>query len=216
MCNKQITILKTQIMKTKPFYLIAITLLLLVTTSCKKDVDDAPLDRNEFTVQGTDYLTPNAYLILDDGPSVFTNGFMLVFLEGTMRKDNTNGSSISTDTHHGIALVVMHGGTVSSEQAVIINNTTYPLDDDTSALTNISNYTNTYTYNSIQYGDPDDAGANEFIVNNGTGGSVIINSISIDYVARNGTVDCSYDFLDENNVRITGQFLGNFEIINSF
>ncbi|HIP49600.1 MAG TPA: hypothetical protein EYG92_11625 [Lutibacter sp.] len=203
-------------MKTKQIYLIAITFLLLFNISCKKDVEDTPQALNEFTVQGADYLTPNAYLILDDGPSVYTNGFMLAFLEGTMREDSTNGSSISTDTNHGIALVVMHGGTVNSEQAVVINNTTYALDDETSTLTNITNYTNTYTHNGIQYGDPDDTGANEYIINNGTGGSVIINSINIDYVARNGTIDCSYDFLDENNVRVIGQFLGSFEIINEF
>lgn len=204
--------------KTVTKILLIVSVFMLIVT-CKKDDDSARDNDNKFTIQGTDYQTPNGYLLLDDGPS-YTNSFGLVFLEGTMREDNTNGSSISTDTNHGIVVFVKFGtSNVSSEQAItnnIIDNTTYPVDDETTAIKDIITYNNTYTYGGVQYGDPEDATATTYVVNASGSGSLIINTFTVDLVARTGNVDCTYSFVDDNGVNVTGQFDGTFEIINEF
>ncbi len=196
-----------------------LTAILILTVGCKKDDDSAKEDENKFTIQGTDYETLNGYLLLDDGPS-YTNSFGLVFLEGTMREDNINGSSISTDTNHGIVVFVEFGNTnVNSEQAItnmIIDNSTYPVDDETTAITDIISYTDTYMNGGIQYGNPDDATATLYVVNATGSGSLTINTFTVDLSARTGTVDCSYTFLDDNGANVSGQFDGTFEIINEF
>ena len=51
---------------------------------------------------------------------------------------------------------------------------------------------------------------------NSGNGNVTINTITIDYVARVGTVDCSYNITDDNGISITGEFNGTFEILNGF
>jgi hypothetical protein len=195
-------------------YKLATLFLTLLLLSCGDD-DNTPTSTNEFTISGTDYATPNGYLILDDGPS-FTNAFMLGFIDGILIEDNVNGSSISTNTTQGIVLQVDFGGSnVSSEQDVIINNsTTYILTDETTALTNISSFSDTHIINGVTYGEPDNANYFELGLNGN--GTVTINNITIDYLARTGTVDCTYSFVDDNGVTVNGQFDGNFEIINEF
>lgn len=199
--------------------LLILTVILTLIINCKKDEESTRDNENKFTVEAADYLTPNGYLLLDDGPS-YTNSFGLVFLEGTMREDNINGSSISTDTNHGIVLWVDFGNTnVNSEQAItnnIIDNSTYPVNDETTAITDIITYTNTYMDGGIQYGDPDDASATLYVVNATGSGSLTINTFTVDLVARTGTVDCTYAFLDDNGVNVSGQFDGSFDIINEF
>lgn len=198
-----------------------ITFLLLTAliVSCGSDDDNSTSSTNKFSIQGLDYVTPNGYLILDDGPS-YTNAFILTFLEGTMREDNVNGSSISTNTNHGIALSVKLGtNQVTSEQAItntITSGTTFTLSDDGRAITDITSYSNVYTFSGVQYGDPDDATANLYEINNLGSGSVTVNSFTVDLTARTGTVDCNYTITDENNVVITGSYNGTFEIINEF
>lgn len=195
------------------FSLLFITSLCL--TSCSDDDNSIPSEETKFTIQGSDYLTPNGYLILDDGPS-YTNAFVLGFMDGVLIEDNVNGSSISINTNHAVVLQVELGGAnVSSEQDVIITDgTTYTLTNESAALTNITSFSDIHTVNGSSYGEPNAATYFEF-TNIGSG-VVTINSIVIDYVARTGTVDCDYNITDDNGITIQGMYKGEFNIINEF
>lgn len=206
----------------KKYILLQLTLVILsgLFIQCSND-DDRPqrTNDNKFTLLSTDFATPNGYLLLDDGPA-YTNAFILTFLNGQMREDNVNGASIETTTTHGIALSVTLGsGTVNSESAVtnaIIAGNTYALNDDARVITNITNYTDTYTFGGTQYGDPDDSGATLYEVNTLGSGTVTINSFSVNHTTRTGNIDCDYTLTDENSNTFTGQFVGSFDIINEF
>lgn len=173
---------------------------------------------NQFTVQGTgqstDHITPNGYLILDDGPS-FTNAFMLLFTDGDFIEDTVNGSSLSTDAGVAIVLVVKFGGpNVSSEQAVPVATGTYNLDDNTAVVTNITSFDDTHFVGSVEYGEIDQATFYE-IETTGSG-TLTIDQINIDYAARTGTVECNYSITADNGDIITGSYTGTFDIINEF
>lgn len=205
-------------MKTIIKNFLIIMIITLVLSSCKKE-DNTPSSTNKFSIENTEYITPNAYLLLDDGP-LYTNGFGIVLLEGTMREDNINGSSISTDTDYGLVLWVTLGFTqVSSESAItnqITNNSTFTLNDETRAITNITLYTNTYMSGGVQYGDPDDDSAMLYDINTGGSYSLMVNTFSVNLTDRNGTIDCTFSFRDDNNNLVSGSYNGSFEIINEF
>ncbi|MBD0831405.1 hypothetical protein [Aestuariibaculum sediminum] len=202
-------------MKTVMILLIA----LIFFSSCESDDPPATLDVNSFQISGNTYNTGHGYLLLDDGPN-FTNGFGLGFLNGIMIDDNINGASIETTTTHGVALWVDLSTTPSiSEQDVtnqIISNTTYNLNEETTAIINITNYTNTHTYNGSTYGEPDEPGATTYETGATGNGTVTINSFSVNLTSRTGTIDCTYAFMDNNGVNITGNYMGSFDIINEF
>jgi hypothetical protein len=195
----------------------------LLLTQCKKDSSSTPscppssvsID-NEYTINNNDYITPNAYLILDDGP-VFTDGFGIALTDGILREDNVNGSSLSTTSQNAVILWVMHGGDVNSEQAVNVSPNTYTLDSESAVLTGITQFFDTYTHNNVVYGEPDADTVNllSTIENSGTG-TLVLNSINIDYILRVGTISCTYSMIDDNNLQVSGSFNGTFDIINEF
>ena len=193
--------------------------LLLLSTSCGNNDDNnsRSLD-NAFTINGTNYETPNAYLVFDDN-SPYGDAFFLDFLDSDLREDAVNGISVSSNMNHGVVLFVEHSqNDVLTEQDIIIaNNTTYPLEKgNTLALTNVTGFIDTYTYNGITYGEPDLNASNVYEIENSGSGTLTINKIVIDYVARVGTVDCSYQITDDNGIVITGNYNGSFNILNGF
>lgn len=203
-------------------YIIKFALGLLVVlnlNSCGNDDDNStPLPINKFTVQGTDYETPKAYLVFDDS-TPYGDAFFLNLLDSDMREDSVNGMSVSSNLTQGIVLLVEHGPVaVLTEQDVnIASNTTYQLDKENSlALTNVTGFNDTYIYNGITYGEPDQTTANVYKIENSGNGTVTINSITIDYVARTGTIDCTYQLTDDNGIIIAGNYSGNFNILNGF
>lgn len=199
-------------MKTLPSLLFAF--LLLLASSCQDD--DQPITpANHFEVNGTMYLTPQAYLILDDGPA-YQNQYGFAFMDGALREDNVNGSSVSTDTRQGGVVWVENGpGTVNSEQAVLINRGIHTLDDESLVFTAVQGFTDTYGFGGKTWGDPDIAAADITEIGLGGNGTVTINAVSIDYVLRTGTVDLSYTFSDGTQT-VTGTYVGGFGIINEF
>ncbi|AJR04749.1 hypothetical protein [Siansivirga zeaxanthinifaciens] len=203
-------------------YLKSILALLVITSLFNCSPDEAPpqpLGNNAFNIAGTQYDTNHGYLLLDDGPS-FNDGFGLTFVNGVMIEDNTNGISLQSSTTQGVVLWVnFSNAQVNSEQAVtyqITNNTTFVLDEETTAITDIINYDDVYSYNGIQYGDPDDATAIIYEVGATGNGTLDIISFTVDLTTRTGTINCNYTFVDNNNTTITGAFNGSFDIINEF
>lgn len=203
-------------MKNKILKLFLFATILTLVINCKKEDDNSSRSVNEFTIMGNTFNTPNGYLFLDNLPPPLTNAAFFVFTDGTFTQDG----ELSTSSFHGIKLTMPFGNTpVNSEQNVInniTNNTTYSVDDEALAITNISSYHNIVMVNGIQYGQPDEASANLYEVNTTGNGSITVNNFTVDLTARTGTVDCSYTLLDENGVSVTGQFDGTFDIINEF
>ena len=195
--------------------ILAILLLGIIIFGCGNDKDDINTlnEENKFEINSTDYSTSNGYLLLDNGPT-YTNGFAFAFLDEPMVEHN--GNTVPVSTKHAVAIFVSLGQTpVSTEQDItntIISNSTFTLDDDSLAITNISNFTNTYTLGNVQYGEIDDTNATVFDINMLANNSLNINSFSVDLAARTGTVDCNYSFIDLNGVTISGSYNGNFEI----
>lgn len=199
---------------------ITLLLLTLLIISCgSNDDNNSPSTTNKFTIQNTDYETPNAYLQLDNGPS-YGNYFSLVLINGLMLQDTVRGNLLSTNTTHGVTLSVRFGNSpVNSEQAItnnITNGAVLNLSDDARAITNLTSYSNIITHNGVQYGDTDASTANLYEINNTGNGTVTINSFTVDLTARTGTVDCTYTITDENNVVITGSYNGTFKVRNKF
>jgi hypothetical protein len=197
------------------FYFLA---LLFVTLSFGCEDDDPvvfPPQNNAFQIAADGYATYNAYLILDDGPN-FTDQYGFAFLARELREDNINGSSVSTDCTYGsITWVQNSTGTVASEQAVAVLPGIHTLDDESLAITAVANFTDTYNFGGKTWGDPDiNAGDITEIGQNGNG-TLTINSITIDYVLRTGTVDLSYTFTDGTKT-VNGTYDGSFKIINEF
>lgn len=179
----------------------------------------------EFVI-GTDaYVTPNAYLLLNDATGDHERDFTFVFSSETVIEDATNEIAIETSTDHFIKLTADLVGTVATEPELPIF--VWPtqnlplnvvLEGEHFAHTDIQGYTNLVTVGGIDYGQ----------VNNSTMYThadlaltdhshpthlFTINSITWDLVARTGMIDCSYNIDDDNNVNIQGTYVGTFEIL---
>jgi len=71
----------------------------------------------------------------------------------------------------------------------------------------LSSFNNPFDFSSI---------SNPYSISESNSGTLTINTIVIDYVARVGTVDCSYQITDDNGIVITGNYNGSFNILNGF
>lgn len=197
--------------------LLALLFLITFTFACGDDDDSSSpqLNTNEAIIDGTTYQIKSASLGLDAGPS-FNNQFSLVFTNGLINVTSTNVPTVDTNsTTMGIMISITLGNTpLSTEQAVVnnITTTTYNLDDDTSAFSNIINFTDTYFKSGVEYGEIDESGATTFEVTNVGGGTVTINSFSVDLSARTGMVDCNFSFSDANGKTISGNYNGALTI----
>lgn len=196
-----------------------LVLLFLVTFTFACDRNDdpnaSPENDNEAIINGTTYQLKSGSLGLDAGPS-YNNQFSLVFTNGLINVNSSNVPTVDTNsTTMGIGVFVDLGSTpLTTEQAVVnnITTTTYNLSDDTRAIINVVNFTDTYLVNGIQYGEIDESGATLYEVNNLGSGTVTINSFSVDLIARTGMVDCEFSFTDENGILISGSFNGALTI----
>lgn len=205
----------------KRIFIYSILLSLLFVSCSEQEETPEPLAEsdpivNQAVFQSTGIATPHCYLIFDDGPT-YTNGFILLFSDGVYQEDNVNGASFINTTQNAVALFVMDDTppTVSTEQSVDVTLGAYALNDETGAYFGINAWDDTYTQNGNTYGEPD--GATHIIEQGLNGGGVlVINSVTIDYTARTGTIDAEYQMLDGNRNYISGTYSGTFEILNEF
>lgn len=195
---------------------ITFLLLTVLIVGCSSNNNsNSPTNTNKFTIQNTDFSTPNAYVLVEDNPTP-EDAFFLGFLDGTLAMDPVNTTTLtSTNTNNLVVLLVNHGGTVSGQQNINLNaGQTYSLDkQDSAVLTNIGAFTNLATINGSQYGEPDGTQSTVSEIENTGSGTVTINTLTIDYVAKTGTIDCNYTITDDNGVSISGSYSGNFNII---
>lgn len=172
---------------------------------------------NTFAINATEFDTPNAYLILDDGPQ-FKDGFFLVLANAPLIQNGTNGAAAATTMTQAAVLFVKNSpNPVASEQLVQINPTTHVLNTaDTEILTNMSVFTNTFLDSGISYGEPSHLNANFYEIPTGGNGTLTINNITIDYILRTGTIDCTYQMTASTGEIIAGNYSGTFGILSGY
>jgi len=198
----------------------ALLITLLSFASCSSDDDDQggnPVKSNSYKVDGGEYATPNLYLIIDGSGTNYDSDYTFMFTDKIMREDATNGVSMSTDTNQFSSLSFDNGGASVSSITAVTNQITvgsHPLDDDTEAGFNISNWNDTYMYNSQQFGVP--VGYVGYDLESSFSGAHLnIESITIDVAARTGTINCTYVFYSySTGVPINGEYEGTFTILN--
>lgn len=197
----------------KTFKLLQFLFLATVLFSCSA-TDPAPAS-NAFTIGATTFYTPHAYLFYGNSPS-YRDGFMIALTNAPVVQDNTNGAAPAITMTQGAVLFVRNSTNYfPTEQQVIISNATYTLDKNNAAIfTNVTAFTNTFVNNGLTYGQPDSASANNHSIENTGNGTITINSITIDYLARTGTIDCNYELIDDDGITVTGNYAGTFEIRN--
>lgn len=191
-------------------------LFLALVFSCGGDDDDdttPSVPQNGITIAGNFTPTPNAYLILDRGVSPFENSFFFALSDGTLINDSND--SVLSSLNTAAALHIDNTGSVSALNQVDVNTNNYILEsDDTAILKNISMFTNTIIYNGVSYGVIDQDSATNYLIENSGSGSFTITAITKDFVARNGTITCSFTITDDNGDVITGTYSGTFIILN--
>ena len=196
----------------------SIVKLLIVTLiiSCGNDDVTPPTNlQNGITVNGNFIPTSNAYLILDRGVSPFENSFFFCLSDDKLINDSNYNILSSTNTTSVAVLHVDNLGVVSNLNQVNVNATSYILEkDNTAILENISMFSNTITTNGITYGIIDENSANNYLILNSGAGTFTITAITKDFVAKTGTISCSFTITDDNGIVITGNYSGSFTILN--
>lgn len=200
----------------KTIKLLQLFLLSSILFSCSAD-DLINPTANSFTINSTDFETPHAYLLLDDGPP-YKDGFFIVLSNAHLIQNNTNGAAVATTMTQAAVLFVKNStNSLASEQLVQINTTTHTLNtSDTEILTNVSSFDNTFINSGITYGQPSHTNATLYEIQSGGNGTVTINSITIDYITRIGTLDCTYQMTASSGEIITGNYSGTFEILTGY
>lgn len=169
---------------------------------------------NTLTVGATEFETPHAYVILDDGPQ-FKDGFFIVLANAALIQNGNNGAAVETTMTHAAVLFVKNSpNTVASEQLVQINPTTHGLNaSDTEILTNVTLFNDTFSNGGITYGQPSHTNANYYEIPTAGNGTVTITNITIDYVNRTGTITCTYQLTASSGENITGNYSGTFGLL---
>lgn len=207
----------------------------ILIVSCSSDNNPAPEaiaipgDTNtEFVIGTNAYVTPKAYLLIDDAAGDYEREFTFVFSDGDIIEDASNEIAFETTTTNYSKITCNLISTVVNEADIPIfvwPNQNSPvniiMEGNNFSEYGISSYMNTYSSGGQTFGQVD---ASTLFNHTGQAGGNIshpthlftVNSLTFDLTAKTGTIDCTYNYEDDNNVLITGVFVGNFEILTAF
>ncbi len=183
----------------------------------------------EFVI-GTDaYVTPKAYLLLDDAAGGFEREFSFVFTNGDVVEDATNGIAFETTmtTHFSKITCNLIGMSMTEAQLPIF---TWPVQNPAVSIVmegnnythiDITAFNNPSMVGGLSFGQVDTStnyphlGQALGSLNHPTH-LLTVNSITVDLTAGTGTIDCSYNYDDDNGINISGVFVGSYEILTAF
>ncbi len=218
----------------KIFYLCAI----IIIHSCASDnneptpvLQSVPGDTDtEFVIGTNAYVTPKAYLLVDDAAGDYDRAFTFVFSDGEIIEDATNQIAFETSTTHYTKItcnLITTKPTLAETSFFVWDPQGNPLgyldiimEGQHSSEHDITGFTNTtpvgtQTFgqiaSSIAYdhvGFPDGEAAHGHVFR--------INARTFDLATNTGTIDCSYSYEDGSGVVVSGVFVGNFEILTAF
>jgi len=209
----------------------------ILLTSCSSDNDPniqtpaIPGATNTEFVIGTDaYVTPKAYLLIDDAAGDYDRAFSFVFSDGDVIEDATNEIALETTTTHFTKItcnLIATKPTLVETPFFTWDPQSNPngfiniiMDGHNVSQFGISSFSNSNTVGGQTFGQPSNGTIhNHTALPNGdssNGGLFTINSRTFDLNTMTGTIDCSYSYVDDNNVTVTGVFVGNYEILTAF
>jgi hypothetical protein len=190
-----------------------------------------PGNSNTEFVIGTDaYITPKAYLLVDDANGDYERSFSFVFTDGDIVEDATDQISFETTTTVFTKItcnLIATKPTLAETSFFIWDPQSNPngflsiiMDGHNTSQYGIANFTNTYAVVNQTFGQPNDGTIHNHTAlpdgDSANGNLFTINARTFDLNTMTGTIDCSYTYVDDNNVTVTGVFVGNYEILTAF
>ncbi|MFC4636071.1 hypothetical protein ACFO3O_19330 [Dokdonia ponticola] len=193
------------------------------------EVVAVPGDTDTEFVIGTDaFVTTQAYLLLDDAAGDYDREFSFVFTDGTVIEDSVNGIVFETSTTHFSKITCNLIATSASPAQLPIfvwpvqnPGVNIIMEGNNYAHTEITSFSNTSMVGGLSYGQVGTSTSYSHTAE--AQGDLVhpthlftVNSITVDLAAGTGTIDCSYTYEDDNNVTITGVYVGSYEILTAF
>ncbi|MEB8330497.1 hypothetical protein OO009_14135 [Flavobacteriaceae bacterium KMM 6897] len=219
----------------KPFTLL-VGLLLIV--GCSSDDNSAPPEmpavpgatNTEFVIGTSAYVTPNAYLLVDDAAGDYERSFTFVFSNGDIVEDATNEIAFETSTTHFSKVtcnLIATSTTLDATPFFVWEPQTNPngflniiMNGNNNSQFGIASFSNTSAIGGQTFGQPSGGTIyNHTALADGDGSNgnlFTINARTFDLTTMTGTIDCSYSYVDDNNMTVTGVFVGNFEILTAY
>jgi hypothetical protein len=185
----------------------------------------------EFVIGSDAYVTPKAYLLVDDASldGEYDREFTFVFTDGDIIEDATNEIAFETTTTVFTKVtcnLIATKPTLAETAFFIWDPQTTPngflniiMNGNNYSRYGVSNFTNTMSVASQTFGQPADGTLhNHTAIPPGSGVTnlLTINARTFDLNTMTGTIDCSYSYVDDNGVTVTGVFVGNYEILTAF
>lgn len=203
--------------------------------NCSSDNNPSPVapaaipgdTETEFVI-GTDaYVTPNAYLLLDDAAGDYDREFSFIFSDGIVIEDITNGVAYETSTSFFTKITCNLIATSATQaQLPIFTWTTNPptniiMEGNNYTHTNISSFSDTVTVGGLDFGQVELS--TEYSHLGQAQGNIdhpthlfTVNNITVDLAAGTGTIECRYNYDDDNGTNINGVYVGTYEILTAF
>lgn len=182
----------------------------------------------EFVIGTEAFVTTQAYLLLDDATGDYDREFSFVFTDGTVIEDNTNGIAFEASTTHVTKITCNLIATSASPAQLPIfvwpvqnPGVSIIMEGNNYTNTDITSFSNTSMVGGLSYGQVGTSTSYSHTAE--AQGDLVhpthlftVNSITVDLTAGTGTIDCSYTYEDDNNVTITGVYVGTYEILTAF
>lgn len=211
-------------------YIFILTLFLNCSSDNNPSLQPAaiPGDTNtEFVIGTNAYVTPNAYLLLDDAVGDYDREFSFVFTDGNLVEDATHGIAFETSTTHFTKVTCNLIATSATQaQLPIFTWTTNPptniiMGGNNYSHTDITSFNDTNTIGGIDYGQVELS--NSYSYAGQPQGNIedpshvfTVENITVDLNAGTGTIECRYNYDDDNGVNVNGVYVGTYQILTAF
>ncbi|MFH6602345.1 cadherin repeat domain-containing protein [Maribacter algicola] len=185
----------------------------------------------EFVIGSDAYVTPKAYLLVDDASidMEYDREFTFVFTDGDIVEDASNEIAFETTTTVFTKVtcnLIATKPTLAETPFFIWDPQTNPngfvsivMSGNNYSRYGVSNFTNTMSVGSQTFGQPADGTLHNHTAlpqGSGTSNLLTINARTFDLNTMTGTIDCSYSYVDNNGVTVSGVFVGSYEILTAF
>lgn len=185
----------------------------------------------EFVIGSDAYITPKAYMLVDDASldGEYDREFTFMFTDGDIIEDATNEIAFETTTTVFTKVtcnLVFTSPTLAATPFFVWDPQTNPngfvsiiMSGNNYSRFGVANFTNTVSVGSQTFGQPSDGTLlNHTALPQGSGETnlLTINARTFDLNTMTGTIDCSYTYVDDNGVTVSGVFVGNYEILTAF
>jgi hypothetical protein len=185
----------------------------------------------EFVIGSDAYVTPKAYLLVDDASvdGEYDREFTFVFTDGDIVEDTTNEIAFETTTTVFTKVtcnLVFTSPTLDGTPFFTWDPQTNPngfvsivMSGNNYSRYGVTNFSSNFQAGSQTFGQPSDGTLLNHTAlpqGSGTGNLLTINARTFDLNTMTGTIDCSYSYVDDNGVTVTGVYVGPYDILTAF